>query len=332
MSRLSHGLSQLAVEDNRIIDTLTRQPVKLRGVNRSGFEYSSPEGPGALAKTGITEVEISTIIEVWGANIIRLPFNQEWALQREGYDPSWYRADLEAVIEMAARRGAYTLLDLQWLDSRTARGTVGGRPNFVAPLPNLDSIQLWQQLAAAWRDESAILYDIFSEPHDALPDDPVPLLGIREDGSTFSLPTPKVTTNEWQPWARQLIAAIRTQNPNALVFVAGTNWAFDLRGHPIPEMGGLIYSTHIYVSKGLDWDGPFGSLATSVPVFVSEWGGDDKDIPWGLELTAYFDQLDLGWTAWSWSDWPRLVEDPPRPPYTPTPFGTLVRDALMRFR
>jgi endoglucanase len=326
--RLSFGLPALAVAGNKIVNAQTGRAVLLRGVNRSGFEYSSPEGVGALTKTGINEAEISQIVDVWGANIIRLPFNQDWALERQGYDPAPYRADLEAVIAMAARRGAYTLLDLQWLDSVTPRGTTGGKPNFVAPLPNPDSIRLWQQLAASWRDEPAVLYDIFNEPHDALPDDTVPLMGIAEDGSTFPLRTGTVTMNEWQPWARHLIGAIRSENPSAVVFVPGTNWAFDLTGHPIPGVSGAVYSTHVYVPKGSDWARAFGDLASAVPVFAGEWGGGDDDTQWGLELAAYFDQHELGWTAWSWADWPWLVDHPPTPPYNPTRFGSLVRDAL----
>jgi hypothetical protein len=108
--RLSFGLPALAVAGNKIVNAQTGRAVLLRGVNRSGFEYSSPEGVGALTKTGINEAEISQIVDVWGANIIRLPFNQDWALERQGYDPAPYRADLEAVIAMAARRGAYTLV------------------------------------------------------------------------------------------------------------------------------------------------------------------------------------------------------------------------------
>ena len=44
------------------------------------------------------------------------------------------------------------------------------------------------------------------------------------------------------------------------------------------------------------------------PVFVGEWGGTDTDLQWGQALADYMETRQLGWTAWSWSDRPRLVQ------------------------
>lgn len=290
----------------------------LRGVNRSGFEYSQT---GA----GITAEEIQEITGCWGANVVRLPFNQVWALERPGYDPSAYLEALDFVIDQAAARGAYTLLDLQWLDAVTPRGTTGeGRTNFVAALPEWASGELWGQLARRYLRESAVLYDIFNEPHDALPDDESELRGMREDGSTFALESRRVSMAEWQPWARYLIAAIRGVNPDALIFVSGVNWGYDLRCFPLAGVEGVVYSTHVYRNKGKRWDEAFGSLAATHPVFAGEWGGGALDTKWGERLAAYLMERGIGWTAWSWSDEPRLVDAG----YVPTAFGKVVKRAL----
>ncbi len=163
---------------------------------------------------------MQTIVRDWGANIIRLPFNQDWVLNgRGGCTAEAYRAALDEVIKWASEFGAYTLLDLQWLD---ADHPYGGERNFVAPLPNSQSVKLWNLLATRYRDEPAVLYDIFNEPHDRLPDDPYPL--NREDGTAYPAGQFRVRMEEWQPWARALIAAIRDRNPDALVFVSGVEW------------------------------------------------------------------------------------------------------------
>lgn len=328
---LSNGLPPLIVLGNGIVDADSGAPVLLRGINRSGLEYSSPDGEGSLSKAGITEAEMDVIVSGWDANIVRLPFNQDWALSRPGYDPEPYLTALDGAIRMAARRGAYTSLDLQWLDAATSRGsTDGGKPNFVAPLPNQDSLVLWQQLARRYREEPAVLYDIFNEPHDRLSDDPIPLIEIAADGSFTELRGRKVTMAQWQPWASALIDAIRAENPAALIFVSGVNWGFDLRGMPLPGIEGIVCSTHVYRNKGTDWDRAFGGLALERPVFVGEWGGTDDDLEWGEALADYMDARQLGWTAWSWSDWPRLVQPPGVPPYQPTAFGALVRSRLQQ--
>jgi aryl-phospho-beta-D-glucosidase BglC (GH1 family) len=315
MPSLSHDLPPLATNANRIIDALSGAPVLLRGVNRSGLEYSP-----TLEQARMTEEEMEAITRGWGANIVRIPFNQDWALSRDDYDPSPYLAALDTVIERAARRGAYTLLDLQWLDHRTVRGhNADGTPNFVAPLPDRNSAALWKGLAARYREEPAVLFDIFNEPHDPLPDDP----GLQG----------RVRMEEWQPWARELILAIRSEHPFALIWVPGVNWAYDLRGFPFEDIAGVVYSTHIYSNKGKSqrqFRRAFGELAESVPVFAGEWGGADTELDWGREVGDYLEELGMGWTAWSWADWPHLVRRPLAPPYDPTPFGELVKSYLAR--
>ena len=72
---LSNGLPHLTTLDNRIVRADTGATVLLRGLNRSGLEYSEPDEQGFLSAAAITRSEIQTIVKEWGANIIRLPFN-----------------------------------------------------------------------------------------------------------------------------------------------------------------------------------------------------------------------------------------------------------------
>ena len=326
---LSHHLPALSVRDNRIVAAETQAPVLLRGINRSGLEYSSPEGAGSLRNADITEAEWDQIVGVWKANVIRIPFNQAWARQRPGYRAEPYLKALDTVIEMGARRGAYTILDLQWLDAAIPRGyDANGTPNFVPSLPDPHSIQLWQQLASRYRNEPAVIFDIFNEPHHPLPDDSTEIWGMSADGNTFPLRRRRVSLKEWKPWAVQLVLAIRSQHPAALVLVPGVDWAFNLRGYPIKELEGVVYSTHVYPNKGNGWNKAFGHLAGSVPVFVGEWGGSDEDVEWGRSLLAYMANHELSWTAWSWSDFPRLIQPSTAIAPQPTLFGKIVQEAL----
>jgi len=317
---LSSGLPRLATFGNRIVTAATGKPVLLRGVNRSGLEWAEPDEDGFCSSAGISRTEIDFIVTGWKCNILRLPLNQDWALNgRGGNSADVYLQDLDRVILWASRVGAYTLLDLQWLD---ADRPFGGNRNFVAPLPNLESLDFWHVLASRYRDEPAVLYDLFNEPHDRLPDDPYPL--IREDGSLYPLNHRRVTTAEWHPWALRLIDVIRSTHPDALIFVSGTNWGYDLRGMPL-DRANLVYSAHVYRNKGSNWSGAFGDLAATVPVFAGEWGGRAEDREWGQSLARYFDALGIGWTAWSWSNEPYLVTR-----FAPTAFGEIVRERLRR--
>ena len=318
--QLSYGLPFLATAGNQIVNADTGAPVLLRGLNRSGLEYSAPDEKGFLSGAGICRAEMQVIVQDWGCNIVRLPFNQDFVLRgRDGRSGEEYQAALDQVIAWNAMFGAYTLLDLQWLD---AVRIYGGDRNFVAPLPNEESATLWTTLAARYRDEPAVLYDLFTEPHDRLPDDPYAL--NKEDGSTYPPGQFAVTMDMWQPWARRLAGAIRAQNPRSLIFIPGVNWAYDLRGMPM-ELTNVVYSSHVYSNKGMDWAGAFGRLAEAAPVFVGEFGGADTpgELDFVSRLTAYLQQLGIGWTAWSWFNDPLLVNR-----YAPTQFGMLVRQQL----
>lgn len=330
-ARLSHDLPPLSVQSGCIVDGGTGNRITLRGINLSGLQYSGPSN--ALENAGVTPADIDQITTGWNARVVRLPFNQRWALAPDDEDPEEYDCPylqaIDSVIEKAASNGAYTLLNLHRLDERVRGVDNHGQANYVPPLPNLDSIRLWRQLARRYRDEPAVLYDIFNEPHTPLPGDPVPLLGIREDGSTFPLPAGVVGMAEWQPWARQLIQAVISADPAALLFVSGVDWGFDLTGFPIPEQSQVVYSTHVYRWKGDPASiraAEFGRLAQEgLAVFAAEWGGADADVAWGNDVADYFDELQIGWTAWSWNNKPFLVDSPP---YNPTAFGCLVRTRL----
>ncbi len=320
--QLSNELPGLGTSGNRITNLTNGEPVILRGVNRSGLEYAGPDEQGFLSGASLSRSEIELIVRGWRCNVIRLPFNQDFVLRgRLGRSGEEYQKALDQVIHWASLFGAYTLLDLQWLD---ADRVYGGDRNFVAPLPNMESVELWTTLSRRYASEPAVLYDLFNEPHDQLDDDPYPL--NKEDGTTYPPGQRQVTMKEWQPWARTLTQAIRSENPDALVFVAGTNWAYDLRGMPM-DLENVVYSTHVYPNKGDDWPEVFGNLSKSVPVFVGEFGGNDSPghLDYIQRLIRYLGDLEIGWTAWSWSDTPFLVAR-----YAPTGFGELVRQTLAK--
>jgi endoglucanase len=351
---LSNGLPWLAVADRWIVTESSPRPLLLRGLNRSGLEYAEPGARGFLESAGISEPEISHMVREWRANIIRIPFNQDWALNGRGRLPAAaYLEAIDQVIAWASRAGAYTMLDLHWLDADAVRGrNADGSSNLVPSLPDKNSIVVWSTLARRYRTEPAVLFDIFNEPHDPLRDDPSALEGIREDGTTFPLARRRVTMEEWQPWARHLVRAIRHEHPRSLIFVPGVHWAYDLRGMPLTIANGsaetfrnVVYSTHVYPWAGtparvrsrtwspaphfaLRWRDAFGELSRCAPVFVSEWGGGEENVRWGETLARYVRRLGIGWTAWSWSDRPRLVADAQAQRYDPTAFGRLVHRQL----
>ena len=256
----------------------------LRGVNRSGLEYDKKGN-------GISEEEIRFICGEWKAQVIRLPFNEEWVLTDPGYNRF-----LDRVIGWINRYGAYAMLDLQWQDVKVR----------IPRIPDEKAAGMWAILAERHRNNPGVLYDIHNEAHDT-------------------------TWTAWRERATAIITAIRAKHPKSLIFVSGLDWAYDLRGWaeaPLP-FEDIVYSTHPYPFKGEPWawDKYFGDFTDRFPVFAGEFGGGEKDLEWGRRLIGYLDDKKIGWAAWSWVDQPHLTLKDRR---TPTPFGDLVRTALLR--
>jgi len=78
-----------------------------------------------------------------------------------------------------------------------------------------------------------------------------------------------------------------------------------------------------YGGGGGGWGAGFGGGGGGEAVSAGEFGGVARDLAWGRELLDYFDELGMGWTAWSWRDHPHLQRGG-----AATEFGELVRERL----
>ena len=327
---LSQGLPALGASGNRIVRRDTGAVAHLRGVNRSGLEYAEPGEAGFLHSSGVTRAELDEIITRWGCNVIRVPFNQDWALRGRGrHSAEVYKLALDQIVYWAASLGAYTLLDLQWLDADTVFGQLDdGSENHIAPLPSEPTIELWATLAERYREEPAVLFDLYNEPHTPLADDFHTLYIIDEKGKVREGAAGSVGPAQWRPWARKLIDTIRLIHPLSLICVAGVDWAYDLRGMQL-DLPNLIYSAHVYPNRPpQEWNERFGQVSGAYPVFIGEWGGGPADLDWGARFASYIKNRCCGWSAWSWVDRPLLVRGADARDYTPTLFGELVRSEL----
>jgi hypothetical protein len=330
---LSYGLPQLVTSGNRIFRSDTNQQVLLRGVNRSGLEYTEPTDGGFLGAAEFTAVEAGEIVRNWRCNVVRIPFNQDWALHgRRGHPAEEYLGSLDQVISWLAALGAYTILDLQWLDADTVYGHTRDEngvesDNHVAPTPNAETILLWATLAERYHDEPAVLFDLFNEPHDRLSDDYLPIHLIASDGAVIESDRSTVGPREWMAWATRLVAEVRAIRPTGLILVGGVSWAFDLHKIRI-EAPDVVYSAHIYANRPQNTWGKALGHADELPVFVGEWGGTDDHLDFGRRLAGVLRDGGFGWTAWSWVDYPQLIQPPRAPAFRPTAFGELVRAEL----
>lgn len=314
---MSGALPWLRTNGNRIV-TLAGAPITLRGISLLGLDSSSPDPVrGFAAGAGITEATLATLLD-WGGNVIRLAINRNRVLYGSAGWSAWdYLAELDWIIQTAANRGAYTLLSLRRLDDESVFGTLDGdKPNVIAPQPDYDTIGMWRLLGERYADEPAVLFDLYTSPHGALPDD---LTGFDTDWI------------RWTAWVQMMVADLRRMHPRALCFVSGLDWGADLSRFPVAGTGGepipnLVYTAHLVPGGNQPWP-TLRALVQRYPVFVSEWGDQQATITWGEQTAALLCATGIGWSAAHWNGAAPLVRTV-NGQALPTGFGAVVQRAL----
>jgi len=313
------------------------EPVRLRGVNTAGLEWSS-DGEGHILET------VRVALEDWHVNVIRLPLSQDRWFGRapEQTDEGRpYRALVDRIVTLCASHGAYIILDLHW--SNTGRW---GQDIGQHSMPDPHSVTFWQDLAPVYANHPAVLYDLYNEPHDVTWD--IWLQG----GTVTDRPNqPGRTPQTFEAVGMQtLLDTVRSAGARNVVVAGGLDWAYDfsgiLDGRQLkdPHGNGVIYANHVYDNKGqsvFTWIANLEAAAARLPVIVSEFGGsggpDRRSAWWGsspaqamgddwlLHVIQAIHDHQWSFTAWDLhpAAGPTLIADWD---YTPTPdFGVYVK-------
>lgn len=297
-------------------DAAGARPVRLKGLNRSGFQHKP-----SLAGAGMADpcAELRAWRELWGAQILRFCLAVD-SYQQDGA----YRDATAQIVAAAEAEGLYLILELH-----------GTSCKLNEPLPTAGADEVWRDLAHRYGAAAHVVFDLWNEPHDvswgAWRDAAVALIEvIRDAGAKDSL-----ILVGGLDWAYDLSPLLEPANR-------------------LPPLGPIAYATHPYPWKGdpphgrREWEARFGRVARELPVLVTEFGCDaSADRPYGFpdaaqtaawirSLLDYVDELELTALAWSAGDRPQLtlgpgggpVSLPAAPPDPRTPslaFGETVR-------
>jgi aryl-phospho-beta-D-glucosidase BglC (GH1 family) len=330
---------ELKVAGTQLVDAATGQPVRLRGVNCASLEWSA-DGEGHIAKS------VQVAVTEWHANLIRLPLSQDsWFGKgtRQADGGGAYRALVKELVDFCAAHDAYILLDLHWSDGGDWGENIGQHN-----LPDRNSLIFWKDVAKIYRDDPAVLFDLYNEPN-------------RTDWDTWHRGGEVTETDErtkektkYKAVGMQaLIDAIRSVGAKNVVVASGINWACELEGIPAghaladPRGRGVVYAIHVYphAFENLGREtiaqvtARIEAFAKKFPVLVGEFGSNAKEWPfpkdsgytdekWNREFLAVLEDHGWNWAAWDFHPFagPCLIGDWN---YTPTPpFGALVKEIL----
>lgn len=307
------------VQGNRLIDE-SGNTLILRGVNRSGAEYACAQGWGIF--DGPSDLSSLQAIAAWGCNAIRVPLNDTCWLSVGSVNPSYagnnYQQAIVNYVQLCHQAGLYVILDLHWDAPDNTVAT------YQENLPSYDNaVRFWQSVASVFRNDPAVMFDIFNEPNNI---ELTPPAGAPSDagsdggwwcwmvGSGCTTTQNDAVLNGGQPWrvasAPDLIAAIRGTGATNVIMVGGMEFANDmtqwLADVPHDPAGQLAASTHIYsfnpYNTTVDWVQNLLPIAASYPVVIGEFG-DDCAFTFAGSVVTFADQYGLSYLAWTWDAW-----------------------------
>jgi endoglucanase len=342
-------ITGLSVRGNALVDQ-DGSPVRLLGFNTSGTEYACAEGwgifdagDGALERMPESRVQQMGTWE--GANTVRVPLNEQCWLGlgvKPAYGGPTYQAAVHDYVQLLRKHGFVVVLDLH----RSAPGQALSLKQ--EPMPDRDhSLDFWREVATAYQDDTAVVFDVFNEPFPFEDVDSERAWSCWRDGGC-ELRSMNAEQTYTAAGMTELIATIRSTGARNVIAVGGIHWAETLdrwlEYRPPDPLNNLIASFHAYAhnrhcAAERCYDTVLAEVAAAVPLYAGEVGPDTIDDNCTLRSVGHtgfsddvFDWLDAhgaSYTAWSWNVWGdcySLISDREG---TPTPiWGKEVRSRL----
>lgn len=260
-------------------------------------------------------------VKAWGANAIRLPVHpRAWRTRGE----KGYLKLLDEAVTWANELGLYLIID--WHSIGNLRTELYQDDYYNTT--QQETFYFWKTVASRYKDEPAVaLYEVFNEP------------------TTISNRLGSLSWSQWKSIQMDIITIIQANNPQAVVLVAGLNWAYDLRpaaDEPF-SIQNLAYVSHPYPQKREapwedKWQEDFGFVSEFAPVILTEIGFALPNEP-GVHIPVYGDETygqaivdfaaerGISWVGWvfdpEWS--PMMIKDWD---YTPTRQGAFFKKVL----
>jgi hypothetical protein len=277
-------------------------PVQLRGVNRDGTEYACAQGWG-VSDGPLDEPSVQAIAS-WHVDMVRIPMNEDCWLGINGANPAYAGANYQNAIinfvNLLNKYGIYADLNLSCVANGTTLPCQLGESQ--QPMPDVDhSPAFWSSVAATFKNNPAVLFDLFNEPFPDNNSDTTSAWTCWRDGGTC----PGVSYQA--AGMQQLVNAVRATGATNVITLAGIDYAgvFDhfAQYEPSDPAGQLAADFHNYnwpsgCNNPTCWSTLPGQL-NGAPLLTGEVGFDGY-----IETyMTWADPHGIGYLAWTWDAW-----------------------------
>jgi hypothetical protein len=315
----------IGVRANHLVDGSGRT-VRLLGVNRSGTEYACQQGWGLF--DGPSDAASIAVMKSWHIDAVRVALNETCWLGINGIDPKLggaaYQRAIRAYVDRLENAGLYVILNLE-AAAPGAHQAVG-----IPPMPDADHApDFWRGVAAAYQGDRAVLFDLYTEPHD---------VGWACWERGCEIEDASVGTYR-AAGMRELVAAVRSTGARQPLLLPGVDWARNLDqwlAHLPPDpFQAEVASNHTYNFAACysTCRADLARIASSHPVVSGEIGEGDCRHSYVDPYMHWADRRGVSYLAWTWDahgGWtcrngPTLISDYDG---TPTAFGMGFREHL----
>lgn len=298
---------------------------QLRGVNKSGFEYSCVKGFGI--SEGKVDDDAVKVMKSWKINTVRVPLNEDCWLDLNHFKAEYtgenYKKAVTDYVNLLRENDIKVILDLHWTDGRydgEGRGEcVDERALCQKPMPDKQNAPtFWKSVASQFKNDDGIIFDLFNEPF--------PEKVVRDKNAA------------WKCWRdggdacpgfeykvagmQELVNAVRSTGAKNLVMVGGIEWANDLSQwleyKPNDEANNTAAAWHSYDKNTCNnkncWESQIAPVAAKYPVIVGEIGDHGCTHNYIDSLMQWLDEKYINYIAWVWNTWdcstgPALIKD-----------------------
>lgn len=229
------------------------------------------------------------LIRAVGFNFVRLPMHYGLLMQDGRPDPDAEGfARIDQLVRWCKDAGLYLILDLH----AAPGGQAGGNHDdssypllYYVPRHQRATIALWQTIAARYRGEPTILgYDLLNEP----------IAPFHDTG---------LLNDRLEPLYRRIVAAIRAEDPERLIFLGGAQWNgnFEVFGPPFAD--NLGYTYHQFWSRTTrDSIQPLLQFRDrhNVPFWLGESG--ELTNTWNRAFRTLNERHGIGWSFWTYKN------------------------------